>query len=191
MIELRVDSTKLKRAIARLQGFQRSKRPLMRKLAAIMADAVEENFAQEGRPKWLGLAKSTRKRRPDGQILQASGRLAASIQSHADSDSAAVGTNVKYAAIHQLGGEITRAAHSGWARLRTDAQGNLLRQGTKGRAARLAVFAKDSHKRVKKVRYTTGDSKVKMPARPFLALTLVDEDNIEQTVSDYLAALFE
>ena len=191
MIELKIDTTTVTRALGRLQGFQRSKRPLMRKLAAIMADAVEENFAQEGRPKWLGLAKSTRKRRSGGQILQASGRLAASIQSQADGDSAAVGTNVKYAAIHQLGGEITRAAHSGWVRLRTDAKGNLLRQGAKGRAAHLAVFAKDSHKRAKKVRYTSGESKVTMPARPFLALTPADEDEIEQTVSAYLSAIFE
>ncbi|WP_404991335.1 phage virion morphogenesis protein [Cupriavidus pauculus] len=191
MIELKIDTTTVKRALGRLEGFQRSKRPLMRKLAAIMADAVEENFAQEGRPKWLGLAKSTRKRRPDGKILQASGRLAASIQSQADSDSAAVGTNVKYAAIHQLGGEITRAAHSGWVRLRTNARGNLVRQGSKGRAAHLAVFAKESHKRVKRVRYTTGESKIQMPARPFLALTSADEDQIEQTVSAYLASVFE
>ncbi|WP_423197442.1 Phage virion morphogenesis protein [Cupriavidus sp. H19C3] len=191
MIEIKVDGSRIAKALGRLREFQRSKRPLMRQLVAIMHDAVEENFAQEGRPKWLGLAKSTLKRRPDGKILQASGRLAASIQSHADGDSAAVGTNTKYAAIHHFGGEITRAAHSGWVRLRADAKGRLLRQGSEGRAARLAVFARDDHKRARKVRYTVGEGKVKIPARPFLALTPADEDNIEKTATDYLAGLFE
>ncbi|SOZ12075.1 phage virion morphogenesis protein [Cupriavidus taiwanensis] len=190
MIDIKPDFAGLDRAIQRLEGFQRSKRPVMRRVAGVMADAVEENFAQQGRPKWLGLAPATRKRRGDGKILEDSGRLASSIVSQVDSDSAAVGTNVRYAAIHQFGGEITRAAHSGWVRLRTDARGNLLRQGEKGRASRLAVFAKDSHKRVRTVRFTTDGSKVKIPARPFLALTQADADNIEQTVSDYLAELF-
>ncbi len=189
MIEISLDFKNVDQALGRLAGFSRSKRPLMRSIAGIMADAVEENFAQEGRPKWLGLAPATRKRRGDGKILQDKGRLAASIVSRADGESAAVGTNVRYAAIHQFGGEITRAAHSGWVRLRTDARGNLIRQGTEGRAARLAVFAKDSHKRARTVRYTSGEGKTKIPARPFLALTQVDADNIERTVSEYLANL--
>lgn len=189
MIDIKPDFASLDRAIQRLEGFQRSKRPVMRRVAGVMADAVEENFAQQGRPKWLGLAPATRKRRGDGKILEDSGRLANSIVAQADSDSAAVGTNVRYAAIHQFGGEITRVAHSGWVRLRTDARGNLLRQGTKGRAARLAVFAKDSHKRARTVRYTSDGSKVKVPARPFLALTEGDGVQIEETVTQYLAEI--
>ncbi|WP_420996232.1 phage virion morphogenesis protein [Cupriavidus sp. 30B13] len=191
MIDIKVDTSKLDRTIERLESLGRSKRPLMRRLAAVMADAVEENFAQEGRPQWLGLAPRTLKRRAGGKILQNSGRLAASIVSQVESDSAAVGTNVKYAAIHQFGGEITRAAHSGWVRLRTDARGNLVRQGKDGKAAHLAVFAKDGHKRARTVRYTSAERKVKIPARPFLALTPADEDNIERTASEYLAELFK
>ncbi|WP_316154728.1 phage virion morphogenesis protein [Cupriavidus sp. BIC8F] len=191
MIEIAVDFKNVDEALGRLAGFSRSKRPLMRAIVGIMADAVEENFAQEGRPQWLGLAPATRKHRSGGKILQDSGRLAASIVSRADGESAVVGTNIRYAAIHQFGGEITRAAHSGWVRLRTDARGNLIRQGKEGRAARLAVFAKDSHKRARTVRYTSGGSKVKIPARPFLALTQVDADNIERTVSDYLGSLLK
>lgn len=189
MIQIDVDYSNIDRAMARLEGFSRSKRPLMRAIAGIMADAVEENFAQEGRPHWLGLAPATKKRRPEGKILQVSGRLASSIVSQADRESAAVGTNTVYAAIHQFGGEITRAPHSGWVRLRTDARGNLIRQGSAGREARLAVFAKDSHRRAKTVRYTTDGSKVKVPARPFLSLPQSDADAIEHTVSDYLVSL--
>lgn len=188
MIDIEVDYRNVTAAMGRLADFERSKRPLMRAIAGILADAVEENFEQQGRPQWLGLAPATKKRRGDGKILQDSGRLASSIVARADADSAVVGTNVRYAAIHQFGGEITRAAHSGWVRLRTDARGNLLRQG---RAARLAVFAKDSHKRARKVQYTSDGWKTKIPARPFLALTQVEADSIERTVSDYLANLLK
>lgn len=188
MIEIQIDFANVTQAMRRVAGLERSKRPLMRRVAAVLADAVEENFAQQGRPQWLGLAPATKKRRGDGKILQDSGRLASSIVSQADGDSAVVGTNVRYAAIHQFGGEITRAAHSGWVRLRTDARGNLVRQGKNGR---LAVFAKAAHKRARTVRYTSEGSKVKIPARPFLALTQSDADNIEQTVSEYLAELLK
>ncbi|UXC35151.1 phage virion morphogenesis protein [Cupriavidus gilardii] len=191
MIDIEVDYRNVTAAMARLAGFERSKRPLMRAIAGILADAVEENFEQQGRPQWLGLAPATKKRRGDGKILQDSGRLASSIVARADADSAVVGTNVRYAAIHQFGGEITRAAHSGWVRLRTDARGNLMRQGGHGRTARLAVFAKDSHKRARKVQYTSDGWKTKIPARPFLALTQSDADSIERTVSDYLANLLK
>ena len=39
-----------------------------------------------------------------GQILQVSGQLAISITTHYDNESAIIGSNKVYAAIHQLGG---------------------------------------------------------------------------------------
>lgn len=106
-LTLRVDDTTLNAAFARLGN--RDLTPLMRSIAGIMADAVEENFAQEGRPKWLPLKPSTIKQRTrrgywPGRILQQRGQLAASISAQSDATSAVVGTNLVYAAIHQLGG---------------------------------------------------------------------------------------
>src|SRR3546814_20492515 len=75
-----------------------------------------------------------------------------SIVQYWDASSALVGTNVVYARIHQEGGEIQFAPRSGTTRLRTNARGNLLRQGANGN---LAVFARDSHTRVRTVRWTT------------------------------------
>lgn len=97
-------------------------RPLMREVAGIMFAEVEENFAAQGRPRWLdlksvNLARAGYKRTKAGrwslprnrkvgyQILQASGRLASSITQAYSSGSASVGTNVVYAAIHQFGGK--------------------------------------------------------------------------------------
>lgn len=88
-------------------------RPLMRNIAGILEDSVEENFEQQGRPKWKGLKKPTIEYRTKkgyypGKILTMRGELAASITSNYDDNSAVVGTNKVYAAIHQFGGEAGR-----------------------------------------------------------------------------------
>ncbi|MDD3150840.1 MAG: phage virion morphogenesis protein [Candidatus Gastranaerophilales bacterium] len=86
-------------------------KPLMKNIAGIMADAVEENFEQEGRPdKWQELAESTIKHRKNtkhwpGRILQVEGQLATSVTTQYDNESAIIGSNLEYAAIHQLGGQ--------------------------------------------------------------------------------------
>ena len=86
-------------------------RPLMKNIAGIFASATEENFKNEGRPdKWTELAEATKKQRTKqkkwpGQILQVSGQLASSISTQYDDESAVIGSNLDYAAIHQLGGQ--------------------------------------------------------------------------------------
>lgn len=155
--------------LAHLARGLNSPRPLMRALAGTLEAETEKNFAAQGRPKWLGLQPATLRRRGGtAQILQDTGQLAASIVSSYGRTEARVGSNKPYAAIHQFGGKIERAAYSSWVRLRTNAAGDLLRQGSDGRAARLAVFAKAGHKRARTVRYTTAGHTINMPARPFL-----------------------
>ena len=106
MIEVKVDDAHVRAVMQRVADGAVRAAPLMQRIAGVMADAVEENFAQEGRPKWLGLKPgSVKKGRGPAKILQDTGRLAASITSYADNLSAVVGTNVKYAAIHQFGGK--------------------------------------------------------------------------------------
>ncbi|MCS7285010.1 MAG: phage virion morphogenesis protein [Hydrogenobacter thermophilus] len=114
MIEIRIEGLEeLRRHLERMIARGLDLRPLMRSLAGIMHHAVEENFAQEGRPKWVPLSKRTeqaRRRRGywPGKILQMRGELAASIsQSYSDRE-AVVGTNKVYARIHQLGGKAGR-----------------------------------------------------------------------------------
>lgn len=113
MIEIRIDSAKLVAALRRLIASGRDLTPAMRRAAGIMHDAVEENFEQEGRPKWKSLAASTIKQRSKdgswpGKVLQRRGNLARSITRHADAESAMVGTNLVYAAIHNFGGKAGR-----------------------------------------------------------------------------------
>lgn len=87
--------------------------PLMRNISQIMLDAVEENFQQQGRPRWKPLKESTKNRRKKqglwpGKLLQARGSLAASLQAEYTQNSAIVSTNKIYAAIHQFGGKAGR-----------------------------------------------------------------------------------
>lgn len=110
-IEIKTDNKAVEEALLKVAGKCEDLRPLMKNIAGIMADAVEENFEQEGRPdKWQELAESTIKKRKKtkhwpGRILQVEGQLATSITTQYDNESAAIGSNLAYAAIHQLGGQ--------------------------------------------------------------------------------------
>lgn len=113
-IEIKIDDRKIQALLKKLAAKAENLRPLMKNIAGIMMDSVEENFEKEGRPeKWTSLAKSTIKQRTKkgywpGRILQMRGELAASITSKYDDNSALVGTNKIYAAIHQFGGHAGR-----------------------------------------------------------------------------------
>jgi phage virion morphogenesis protein len=81
---------------------------LMERVAGTLASVTAQNFAAQGRPGWLGL-QNPGPRRSGGSILADTGRLRDSIVSAHTGDSATIGSNVVYAAIHQLGG--TTRAH--------------------------------------------------------------------------------
>jgi phage virion morphogenesis protein len=110
-IEIKLDNKELQQTLDKFYEKTSDLRPLMKNIAGIMADSVEENFKQEGQPdKWADLAESTIKLRKKkgywpGKILQLRGELAASITSEYSKNSAIVGTNKAYAAIHQFGGK--------------------------------------------------------------------------------------
>ncbi|MFH0702861.1 MAG: phage virion morphogenesis protein [bacterium] len=113
-IEIKIDDREIKALLKKLAAKTENLRPLMKNIAGIMIDSVEENFEKEGRPeKWTPLAPSTIKQRTKkgywpGKILQMRGELAASITSKYDDNSSIVGTNKVYAAIHQFGGDAGR-----------------------------------------------------------------------------------
>lgn len=114
MIEARLEYKPILNVLRQAAAQMRDRRPLMRSVAGVMFRAVEDNFEQEGRPKWKDLHPGTKLTRFKqgtwpGQILQRSaGGLAASIVQSFDSNHAVVGSNKVYAAIHQFGGK-TRA----------------------------------------------------------------------------------
>ena len=110
-IEIKIDNQEVERRLQEIAKKSSNLRPLMKNIAGIFASATEDNFAEEGRPdKWVDLSEVTKKQRKKigkypGQILQVSGQLASSVNTDYDDDSAIIGSNLAYAAIHQLGGQ--------------------------------------------------------------------------------------
>lgn len=113
-IEIKIDNKAVNERLLELAKRGENLRPLMKNIAGIFAYSTEENFKEEGRPdKWVDLAESTKKQRTKkrkwpGQILQVEGQLATSINTEYDDNSAVIGSNKDYAAIHQLGGQAGR-----------------------------------------------------------------------------------
>ena len=70
-LELRANNAQIDGALQRLAQAAVNTSPLMRQIAGIMHDEVEENFAQEGRPKWMGLSPKTLTLGSNGAIKQA------------------------------------------------------------------------------------------------------------------------
>ena len=104
MIEVKIENLgNVIQTIDRLgRGLNDNRYLLMRRLSGTMRAAVLQNFKQGGRPKWLGLKCR------DGKPLIDTGALRGSIGELADNDTALVGTNIVYAAIHHFGGQAGR-----------------------------------------------------------------------------------
>lgn len=170
MIEIKIDSANVVSALTRLEKAAVNASPVMAAIAGVMHDAVMENFEREGRPKWLGLKPATleQKRKlgySDKPLIRRGGgqSLYSSITVQSDASSATVGTNIKYAAIHQFGGQ-TRP------------------HVILPRNKRALAFG---GRVVKKVNHPGS----RIPARPFLALAHEDEEKIVGKVSAYLKSV--
>lgn len=112
-IEIKIDNKQIESKLLDLAQKSENLRPLMKNIAGIFAYSTEENFKEEGRPKWQNLKDSTIKQRTKkkqwpGMILQVTGQLASSVNTYYDDDSAIIGSNLAYAEIHQLGGQTGR-----------------------------------------------------------------------------------
>jgi phage virion morphogenesis protein len=108
MISLTVDDRELQRRLRHMLQVSEHPGPAMAAIANVMLAAVEDNFRAEGRPtKWKPLKPSTIAARAAkgqaGKILQASGKLAASITPFSSNTEAGVGTNRPYAAAMNFG----------------------------------------------------------------------------------------
>jgi phage gpG-like protein len=103
MISIAVKDQEVVAAFRRLLANSQRPEPAMAAIAARMLAAVEDNFRAEGRPlRWKPLKASTlaarAAARKSGKILQATGKLAASITPFHSREEAGVGTNRPYAA---------------------------------------------------------------------------------------------
>lgn len=142
-IEIKLDNKLIQNKLLNIAKKTENLRPLMKNLTGILSFSTEENFKEEGRPKWQKWSEATKKYRKKikkypGQILQLNGNLASSITTYYDDNSAVIGSNLPYAAIHQLGGKAGK------------------------------------------------NKKVEIPARPYINLSESDQNEILDTIVEYL-----
>ena len=159
-----LDATAAIARIGRLALGLRDPRPMLAEIGARLEATTRERFESEREPGGAPWLPSQRAQREGGQTLTDSGRLRASI-THVVRGSGAgaevlVGTNVVYAAIHQFGGTVKRAART--QTLAFNAAGRFLsrRNARRRRAGSIRVaFAR------------IGEGETEIPARPFLGLS--------------------
>lgn len=115
MINIVVQDAGLLQLIKQIKERGNDMTPAMKIIAGYMKESVNLNFDSEGRPRWPALAPSTIAAREKaghwpGKMLVsgAQGGLKESITQRATATQAIVGTNKKYAAIHQFGGSAGR-----------------------------------------------------------------------------------
>lgn len=171
-----IEDAQVNAALARVEAAGGDTLALMQEISGAMLFSVQRRFETEtdptGKPWKPHVPKTARARinnkRHGNQpvtpkLLRDSNRLYQSIVAEASDTTAATGTNLTYAGIHQHGGTITQYPQSRMVRFRK--VGNQLR------------FARKAHKRVTEKPITFGQRTIVIPARPYLGFS--EEDRAE------------
>lgn len=139
---------------------------MLKEIGGALRSATVDRFTRETEPngaKWKPLSPRTVKRKKSSKILVKNEVLRKSINAQVSGFVLEVGTPVRYAAIHQFGGSIDRAART--QTIYQSAAG--VRSGDFKRMrfakAKRATFAREVN---------VGAHKIIIPARPFLDISL-------------------
>lgn len=137
---------------------------MLEEIGQVLATRTRERF-REGRgpdgAEWKPLSPKTLKRKKNSRILVESGELHGSIHHEVQGDTVAIGTNLKYAGVHQFGDTIQRER--------------------KRRSAKGFVLGGEP----------VAQSKIAIPARPFLGLSKSDEKQVVDIVKKHVARAVE
>lgn len=151
---------------------------LMPRLGQYLQDSTQKRFktqtAPDGTP-WAPLQPryARRKKYAKDKILTLRGYLRDGIHYQVKGDAEVeVGSNTKYAAIHQLGGAIDVPARQATVRYRSVA----------GRV----LFSGKKNKRATERQVTIPAHQVSIPARPFLGVSSEDDREIRTIISDWV-----
>jgi phage virion morphogenesis protein len=105
-VTISVDTGPVLRMLQHAAERLRDMTPAMRSIGEVIINQADEAFEEGASPAGKAWKPSARVKEKGGQTLIDSARLRNSITSDASTDHVEVGTNVVYAAIHQLGGVI-------------------------------------------------------------------------------------
>lgn len=115
-IKVECNNEEIMKSLLQLSNRVKNLKPIMRSITRVMLTDIDENFETEGKNaggQWAQWSKSwaqerAKRGRGGGKILNLEGDLRGSFSREATANSALVGTNKEYAAIHNFGGEIKK-----------------------------------------------------------------------------------
>lgn len=152
---------------------------LMSRLGEYLLKSTQDRFKSQTSPdgaSWAPLKKryARRKKYNKDKVLTLRGYLRSYIHYQIpNAQTVVVGSNQKYAAIHQFGGEIDKPERQATARYRSVA----------GRV----LFAKKSQTlSVNEKAVTIGAHQVKIKARPFLGISAADDREIQEIIREWV-----
>lgn len=181
-LSITIKDEEIKRLLADIQRRMGNLTPAMKIIGQIVRTSIVRNFEKGGRPaKWKPLSPITLARRKGRKILMdrgMGGGLAGSIHSRADKDSATIGTNKIYAAVHQFG-----AKKGSFGTVEAEIKTHM-RKITQifGRPVKPRKVTVRAHTR--KMKLPWGD----IPARPFIFVHPEDWDEIRESLNDFILA---
>ena len=172
-LDIKLDDTRVRELIERIRRRTNDFRPALADMGERMTKhSIPLNFRAGGRPeKWKPSARARKEiKGRTGQTLDDTGRLKGSITYRESAHDLKIGTNVVYARIHQLGGQV-EGTFDVRRHVRT------IRQAF-GRAIAPKKVKVKAHRRT--VDFT-------LPARPFLVVQDEDVDYFREALGAFLA----
>ena len=154
---------------------------LMPRLGEYLQASSQKRFKTQTAPDgtaWQPLQPryARRKKYAKDKILTLRGYLRSGIHYQVTDDAEVqVGSNTKYAAIHQFGGAIEKPARQAIVRYRSEA----------GRV----LFAGKKHQGATERQVTIPAHQVNMPARPYLGISAADDAEIRAIILDWVSSL--
>ena len=154
---------------------------LMPRLGEYLQASTQKRFKTQTAPDgtaWQPLQPryARRKKYAKDKILTLRGYLRSGIHYQVTGDAEVqVGSNTKYAAIHQFGGAIEKPARQATVRYRSEA----------GRV----LFAGKKHQGATERQVTIPAHQVNMPARPYLGISAADDAEIRAIILDWVSSL--
>ena len=164
-------------ALAELDGYlqrARDKRGMFANIGMSLVTSTQNRFERGVGPDGSPWPPSIRALATGGKTLIESARLMRSITYVASDAGVQVGTNVVYAAIHQLGGTIQQKSRTAVLHFKTNKKTGQSRFAKPGKADRARKVEIGAHS-------------ITMPARPFLGLDDDDNREIVQIAQDWIA----
>lgn len=173
--------------LAKLQQVVASPQRAYDALGAHFVFSSQRNIETETAPdgsKWRPLSPRTaakrrgKSRRGTAHMLRVSARLYQSISYQALESGVEWGSNLVYARIHQLGGEIDMPERSATISLK-----NIRKKGNRF----VKLGTRKATERIVSIRA----HQVRVPARPYLGISAYDREAVPQIVADEIRAEFE